>query len=182
MIFIMIMIIIIMIIIIIIIKIIVIIMMIMVLIIIMILLILILIIMIIIRRRMEIKIKIKSWRIINLILLYFCLFLLGFLPRDGYLIEKENIDRIRHIPTIIVQGRYDVVCPCVSAYDLKKVHRQFSCFIYLSICINDFFLSFLLLFCAFLLFWFFNFIFLSLFLIFKLFFYDFRLFQKLSCE
>ena len=45
----------------------------------------------------------------------------GWFPRDGFLIEKEQIDKIRHLPTVIVQGRYDVVCPCVSAYDLKQV-------------------------------------------------------------
>lgn len=44
----------------------------------------------------------------------------GFLPREGYLLEKENIDKIRHIPTVIVQGRYDVVCPPISAYELKQ--------------------------------------------------------------
>ncbi|KAL0579608.1 hypothetical protein V5O48_002380 [Marasmius crinis-equi] len=27
----------------------------------------------------------------------------------------------RHIPTIVVQGRYDLVCPPVTAWDLKKV-------------------------------------------------------------
>jgi proline iminopeptidase len=30
----------------------------------------------------------------------------------------ENIARIRHIPGVIVQGRYDVVCPAKSAWDL----------------------------------------------------------------
>jgi proline iminopeptidase len=30
----------------------------------------------------------------------------------------ENIERIRHIPGVIVQGRYDVVCPAKSAWDL----------------------------------------------------------------
>lgn len=45
----------------------------------------------------------------------------GFFPRDGYLLEKERIDRVRHIPTVIVQGRYDVVCPAVTAYDLTQV-------------------------------------------------------------
>jgi proline iminopeptidase len=30
----------------------------------------------------------------------------------------ENIGRIRHIPGVIVQGRYDVVCPAKSAWDL----------------------------------------------------------------
>lgn len=48
----------------------------------------------------------------------------GFFPRDGYLIEKENIDRIRHIPTTIVQGRYDSVCPLRSAWDLKKAFPE----------------------------------------------------------
>ena len=32
-----------------------------------------------------------------------------------------NIDRIRHIPTIVVQGRYDLVCPPQSAWDLQRV-------------------------------------------------------------
>ncbi|KIP11223.1 hypothetical protein PHLGIDRAFT_84050 [Phlebiopsis gigantea 11061_1 CR5-6] len=41
--------------------------------------------------------------------------------RDGQLLEKQSIDKIRHIPCIIVQGRYDVVCPATTAYDLKKV-------------------------------------------------------------
>ena len=31
---------------------------------------------------------------------------------------------IRKIPTVIVQGRYDVVCPPVSAYELKKVFPE----------------------------------------------------------
>ena len=48
----------------------------------------------------------------------------GFFPRDGFLLEKENIDKIRHIPTFIVQGRYDVVCPIISAYDLKKAFPE----------------------------------------------------------
>jgi len=48
----------------------------------------------------------------------------GFFVRDGYLLEKENIDRIRHIPTVIVQGRYDMVCPALSAWDLKKAFPE----------------------------------------------------------
>jgi len=44
----------------------------------------------------------------------------GFFPTDGYLLEPQNIAKIRHIPTVIVQGRYDVVCPAISAYDLHK--------------------------------------------------------------
>lgn len=32
----------------------------------------------------------------------------------------ENIEKIRHIPGFIVQGRYDVVCPATSAWELHK--------------------------------------------------------------
>lgn len=32
----------------------------------------------------------------------------------------ENIQKIRHIPGVIVQGRYDVVCPAKSAWELHK--------------------------------------------------------------
>ncbi|KAH7391046.1 Alpha/Beta hydrolase protein [Phaeosphaeria sp. MPI-PUGE-AT-0046c] len=39
---------------------------------------------------------------------------------EGQLIKKENIDKIRHIPTTLVQGRYDVVCPPASAWALHK--------------------------------------------------------------
>lgn len=42
----------------------------------------------------------------------------GFFPEDNYLLN--NIDKIRHIPTIIVQGRYDVVCPAESAWELHR--------------------------------------------------------------
>jgi proline iminopeptidase len=42
----------------------------------------------------------------------------GFFETDDQLLK--NCDRIRHIPTVIVQGRYDVVCPMASAWDLHK--------------------------------------------------------------
>jgi proline iminopeptidase len=42
----------------------------------------------------------------------------GFLERDGQLLEE--VGRIRHIPTVIVQGRYDVVCPMESAWQLHR--------------------------------------------------------------
>lgn len=42
----------------------------------------------------------------------------AFFKTDNWLIE--NVDKIRHIPTYIVQGRYDVVCPARSAWDLHK--------------------------------------------------------------
>jgi len=44
----------------------------------------------------------------------------GFFPREGWLLEEDNLAKIRHIPTVIVQGRYDVVCPPVSAYELHQ--------------------------------------------------------------
>lgn len=36
----------------------------------------------------------------------------------------ENISKIRHIPTVIVQGRYDVVCPARSAWDLHQAFPE----------------------------------------------------------
>ena len=42
----------------------------------------------------------------------------GFFEREDQLLL--NVDKIRHIPTVIVQGRYDVVCPMVSAWELHK--------------------------------------------------------------
>jgi proline iminopeptidase len=41
-----------------------------------------------------------------------------FFETDNYLIE--NIDRIRDIPAVIVQGRYDIVCPMMSAWELHQ--------------------------------------------------------------
>lgn len=42
----------------------------------------------------------------------------AFFPTNNYLLE--NISTISHIPCHIVQGRYDVVCPVRSAWELKK--------------------------------------------------------------
>lgn len=42
----------------------------------------------------------------------------GFFERDDQLLA--NAHRIAHIPCVIVQGRYDVVCPAKSAWDLHK--------------------------------------------------------------
>ncbi|MCU0239390.1 MAG: prolyl aminopeptidase [Pyrinomonadaceae bacterium] len=46
----------------------------------------------------------------------------SFFDSENYLIE--NVDKIRHIPTVIVQGRYDVVCPIVSAWELHKAFPE----------------------------------------------------------
>ena len=42
----------------------------------------------------------------------------GFFRRDDQLLRE--VGRIRHIPSVIVQGRYDVVCPMRSAWDLHR--------------------------------------------------------------
>ena len=43
----------------------------------------------------------------------------GFLEHENQLIES-GIDIIRNIPTTIVQGRYDIVCPMTTAWELSK--------------------------------------------------------------
>jgi proline iminopeptidase len=42
----------------------------------------------------------------------------GFMKTDAQLLEDTS--RIRHIPGVIVQGRYDVVCPMESAWALHR--------------------------------------------------------------
>ncbi|MBX6421360.1 MAG: prolyl aminopeptidase [Nevskia sp.] len=42
----------------------------------------------------------------------------GFFRSPNQLLE--DVGRIRHIPGVIVQGRYDVVCPMKSAWDLHR--------------------------------------------------------------
>jgi proline iminopeptidase len=44
----------------------------------------------------------------------------GWLTEGRELLEKANLDKMRHIPGVIVQGRYDVVCPAESAFDLSR--------------------------------------------------------------
>ncbi len=44
----------------------------------------------------------------------------GFMNSDEHILD--NVDKIRHIPATIVQGRYDVVCPAKTAWELHKVH------------------------------------------------------------
>lgn len=44
-----------------------------------------------------------------------------FLPENSLL---ENVHKIQHLPAVIVQGRYDAVCPIVSAHDLHLAWPQ----------------------------------------------------------
>jgi proline iminopeptidase len=46
----------------------------------------------------------------------------AFMPSDTYLLEKART--IQHIPTRIVQGRYDIVCPIQTAWELSKAMPQ----------------------------------------------------------
>ena len=46
----------------------------------------------------------------------------GFFKSENWLLE--NVDKILHIPTVIVQGRYDVVCPMVSAWELHQAFPE----------------------------------------------------------
>ena len=42
----------------------------------------------------------------------------GFFDSEDQLLQ--NINHIRHLPGVIVQGRYDVVCPMISAWELHR--------------------------------------------------------------
>ena len=41
-----------------------------------------------------------------------------FFETDNYLLE--HVDRIRRAPGVIVQGRYDIICPMTNAWDLHR--------------------------------------------------------------
>ena len=43
----------------------------------------------------------------------------GWLESDDHIFKR--IEKIRHIPATIVQGRYDMVCPPRTAWELHKV-------------------------------------------------------------
>jgi proline iminopeptidase len=42
----------------------------------------------------------------------------GFLKSERQLLD--GVERIRHLPAVIVQGRHVVVCPMVTAWDLHR--------------------------------------------------------------
>ncbi|HMD53988.1 MAG TPA: prolyl aminopeptidase, partial [Phycisphaerae bacterium] len=50
-----------------------------------------------------------------------------YFKHDIFLSENsllDNVGRLRKIPAIIVQGRYDAVCPIVSAHDLHGAWQE----------------------------------------------------------
>jgi len=46
----------------------------------------------------------------------------GFFHSDTHIFD--DLHKIRHIPATIVQGRYDVVCPAETAWELHKVSND----------------------------------------------------------
>ena len=46
----------------------------------------------------------------------------GFFEYDNWILD--NMSAINNIPNVIVQGRYDVVCPVISAWDLHKAWKK----------------------------------------------------------
>ena len=42
----------------------------------------------------------------------------GFLESDGWILKNRS--RLEHIPTVIVQGRFDMICPPITAWKLAK--------------------------------------------------------------
>jgi proline iminopeptidase len=42
----------------------------------------------------------------------------GFFKDENELLK--GVEKIRHIPAVIVHGRYDVICPLENAWDLHK--------------------------------------------------------------
>ncbi len=47
---------------------------------------------------------------------------IGFFGSENQLLD--HIDIIRHIPTVIIQGRYDVVCPMETAFELHQAFPE----------------------------------------------------------
>ncbi len=47
-----------------------------------------------------------------------------FFETDNYLLD--HVDRIRHIPAVIVHGRYDIICPVMNAWDLHRAWPEAS--------------------------------------------------------
>lgn len=43
-----------------------------------------------------------------------------FFPRDGWLFEAAQLEKIQDIPTVIAQGRYDMICPPRVALQLHR--------------------------------------------------------------
>lgn len=51
-------------------------------------------------------------------------YMLNHVLPDDFITAKDRIDKIRHIPTMIFQGKYDVICPPKTARDLKDAFPE----------------------------------------------------------
>jgi proline iminopeptidase len=52
-----------------------------------------------------------------------------YFSHQGFLTEDQlirHVDRIRHLPAVIIQGRYDVICPALSAWRLHQAWPEAS--------------------------------------------------------
>jgi proline iminopeptidase len=52
-----------------------------------------------------------------------------YFAHDAFLSDDQlirDVDRIRHLPAVIIQGRYDVVCPALSAWRLHEAWPEAS--------------------------------------------------------
>lgn len=47
----------------------------------------------------------------------------GFLEEDGFLLSEKQMKKIRHIKAYIVQGRWDMVCPRKTAFELGAMFK-----------------------------------------------------------
>lgn len=47
-----------------------------------------------------------------------------FFMEDKVLLRLENIEKIRHIPTVLLHGRYDLDCSVSNAWNLKKARPE----------------------------------------------------------
>jgi len=65
------------------------------------------------------KVEDEAWSLHHAILEFHYLYH-GAFVRDGQILEEAQMQRIRHIPCTIVQGRYDAVCPAQAAWDLHE--------------------------------------------------------------
>lgn len=54
--------------------------------------------------------------------------------RDGQLLEKSEIDKIRHIPAVIVQGRYDGACDLICKSDTDWFLIFYNCVTFPVVC------------------------------------------------
>ncbi|KAI1329024.1 prolyl aminopeptidase [Xylariaceae sp. FL0255] len=66
------------------------------------------------------KLEDKEWCLTHALFEAYYLFKHAGWMEDGYLLRPENMAKIKDIPGAIVQGRYDVLCPPKTAWEVSK--------------------------------------------------------------